>query len=210
MTRNEHYLESDFGIPGQSLIQPDKSGSVRIFVAFPLSPETRSPFRLMAENTPPLAGLKWTPQDNLHLTLFFIGETPAENFPEIKFRLSGLFESIQPFQLSFDRVLLTGKISRSRMIWARFHHSDSFSFLHNLIHENVKPFMHHPPEFADPVPHITIARLKKGVDESAISLNFPEEFVLPPITCAEIWQTMREEKGVYYARTAHFEFGNSL
>ena len=70
--------------------------------------------------------------------------------------------------------------------------------------------MHHPPEFADPVPHITIARLKKGVDESAISLNFPEEFVLPPITCAEIWQTMREEKGVYYARTAHFEFGNSL
>ena len=55
--------------------------SIRLFTAVELPAAVKNLLLSLKTNIP---GLRWTSPENLHLTLRFIGEVPAQNLPAIK------------------------------------------------------------------------------------------------------------------------------
>jgi 2'-5' RNA ligase len=80
---------------------------LRTFIAIELPTEIRqylfqSGQRMMAE-TPPKA-VRWVASENMHLTLRFLGDTPADKLPAISAELEAIANQFPPFSLHLDQL----------------------------------------------------------------------------------------------------------
>lgn len=72
----------------------------RLFIAIPLGGEALSHLTDLLLEAPEVPGVKWTRAVQLHLTLLFMGPTPAERVPELAAALRGLSARHRAFELS--------------------------------------------------------------------------------------------------------------
>src|SRR5436190_4874871 len=98
----------------------------RIFVAFPVTSVIAEELKIIRVQNNLLTGIRWTPSQNLHLTIFFLGEVPEENVSSISVVISAALIKTKPFSIEFDRITLAGKPKHGGMIWARFHKNDFY------------------------------------------------------------------------------------
>ena len=173
---------------------------IRIFVACPPPGELLDLYTSYISHFQNIAGLRWTRRDNLHLTLFFIGEIEEENLNFVIEQIGAIRLSFNPFVLEFEKISYRGKAHKPGMIWAQYQKADTFSELSALIHRSVSKYMTIVPSHSDPIPHITLARLKKGAVIDAVRLNeivFPSQLKVDKI---ELWMTVQSQDGVVYKR----------
>src|SRR5687768_13225665 len=85
----------------------------RLFVALMPPPVVRAELAALAR---PLAGVRWTPEDNLHLTLRFIGETDAEKSGRLARSLNRV--RVEPFLLPVGGVGLFPTRGTAKVLWA--------------------------------------------------------------------------------------------
>jgi 2'-5' RNA ligase len=169
---------------------------IRVFVAFPLRNDLAN-FYLETGRRNRIQGVRWTPEDNLHITLFFIGEILEENLEKVKNSLAEIFLNQNSFSLNFESVTFAGK--KKSMIWGKFSENPEFKLLSEKIFSGVKEFMTIEMIHSDPVPHCTIARINKGTDLSLVDLNVAKtEQKTVEINLAELWQTVQTREGVRY------------
>jgi 2'-5' RNA ligase len=108
----------------------------------------------------PLQGRK-TRYENLHLTLAFLGQQPADRLP----LLASILEQLprQPITLTVDRI---GYFTRKKIAWAGIHSTPPALA---LLHEQLNGMLaQHAISFDDQVafrPHITLARDAEQPDE---------------------------------------------
>ncbi len=86
---------------------------MRLFVALDLPWELRE--RLMALSGHGIPGARWVPAENYHLTLRFIGETPAWQAEEIDLALAGL--KARGFPLTMTGLGTFSKGGRATALW---------------------------------------------------------------------------------------------
>jgi RNA 2',3'-cyclic 3'-phosphodiesterase len=86
--------------------------SERLFIALTLPPPVRDTLAALAE---PLHGVNWTPPENLHLTLRFLGEVPADRIDSIVERLAGV--KVEPFILPVEGVGTFPPKRPPRVLW---------------------------------------------------------------------------------------------
>lgn len=175
-----------------------KQKHIRIFVAFPLIKDLLDLYSDYILNFRNIPGLRWTKRENLHLTLFFIGEIEESNLPHVIEQIKILRESFKPFLLEFEKISYRGKAHKPGMIWAQYQKAESFNELSQVIYKSVSGFMTINPQYLDPIPHVTLARLKKDVDLSSVranELNFP---ALLKVDKMELWMTVQTVDGVVY------------
>lgn len=178
----------------------------RIFVAIPVSDSIRRELYNVQQSLPVFAGLRKTPQENFHITLFFIGEVEEVSIPEIIRLLSGYFRNVAPFTLNFSDFSYAGNPHRPSMIWTRFEKSEIFSTLHSGCKEICTSYMTIHPIERDPVPHITLARLRNRNRKDEM-IELPNTTIqLPRVSFSELWQTEHTAKDVWYRRLAIFLF----
>ncbi len=137
----------------------------RLFIGIPAqTPEIKKLLDLSLK--PSLKFPRWTPFDNLHVTLLFLGNVPPSLFPSIKSAFNQT--PFTPFTLTFSR-LLYAPLRKPRMIWLQAEEHKAFYSLQNKLYENISPLL---PELPPPKPkiHITLARFRSKP-------KFPE---LPP------------------------------
>jgi RNA 2',3'-cyclic 3'-phosphodiesterase len=177
---------------------------IRIFLATPLPPAWSESFLEISKKNSILEKIRWTPPDNLHITLFFIGEVEESNLENILSELEKLFEAQKSFILEFENVELRGKKSHPSMLWGKFRKSEMFSQLSEKIFHSVKEFMTIDVVHNDPIPHCTLARIKPGANTDLINLKIgvPEKFI--SIHAAELWKTVQSKEGVRYERLQHW------
>lgn len=165
----------------------------RLFVALPIGKQLLSAIirvKLLNEH---LEGVRWTPLANLHLTLFFLGEVNPIHVPEI----IKLINEVQPekFQISFNSFSLEGgRPKHPSMIWAKFNRHPGFTALSLKLRKAFEPFISEPMKFAEPIPHITVARIK-NVQEFILDVPMNEPFI---VNGMELWQSVRTSTGVTY------------
>jgi 2'-5' RNA ligase len=181
---------------------------VRVFVAVPVQPAQAEELKQIQLQNNSLRGIRWTPLSNLHITVFFLGEVQEENISSISKKIKVIAHTTSPFNIQFEKITTEGKIKRSGMIWARFYKNKDFSLLANTVSESVKSFLAPRSAIADPVPHITLARLKVKAEYEKINLFFKENFSIPEITFCELWQTIHTKDGVLYKSLERFDFLN--
>jgi 2'-5' RNA ligase len=87
--------------------------TARLFVALVPPPTVQTELVAVAE---PLAGTRWTPPENIHLTLRFIGETDPEKQARFEEALQRV--RVEPFVLPVGRIgTFTGR-GPARVLWA--------------------------------------------------------------------------------------------
>lgn len=94
------------------------------------------------------------------------------------------------------------------MIWAQFCLNKDFTALAHQIADVCQPYLlERSKHYPQPVPHITIARMKQASN----SMNIKTHTVLPNFMAqqAELWLSESGAKGVVYTPLATFSFSKS-
>ena len=129
---------------------------IRLFVAIELPEPVRQRLADLGHGVP---GARWTPADNMHLTLRFIGEVEEEVGDDIDVALAGV--RAPGFALAFERLDSFGSKERARSIWAGIIANPALEHLQAKI-ESALVRAGLPPEGRKFVPHVTLARLRSA------------------------------------------------
>jgi len=144
----------------------------RLFIAIPLGEDVKRTLRAYRDDYPRLKA-KWSAEENLHITLYFCGDTDESKIPELMKKLENV--KFNPFPIEFQGVRFVPANSKPpRMLWAVFKENEDFTRLVREIYHTAKSF----PDKAEipqtpPQPHITLARLRDSRAAAGITLNQP-------------------------------------
>lgn len=140
----------------------------RLFIAAPLTTETISRFAEWKKQAGYHPLLRYLPDINLHITLCFMGDTPADLLPQITGRLRKLASETSSVKVNFDRYCLA-PARNPYMIWAKFESNPDFTALFFRVHEAMEMNI----AKIKPVPHVTLARYKGvlAIDPELLSVS---------------------------------------
>ncbi len=111
-----------------------------------------------------VAGVRWQTEDQLHITLRFIGEVDRHAASDIAAALSSV--SHPPFEVSLNGIGTFDKRRQPATLWAGLAPHDPLKALHKKVdHACVRAGL--PPEGRAYHPHITLARSKRGFGNGA-------------------------------------------
>ena len=149
----------------------------RLFVAILPPPVVRGEVAALAT---PLSGLRWTPAENIHLTLRFIGECPPEKQEKFAGALGRVH--VEPFILPVGGVGLFPTRGAAKVVWAGV--GGGHPRLHQLRKQVDEALLTVDSGLAMPGfhAHFTVARPEPGVDPKALArfLETHAQFEAPP------------------------------
>jgi 2'-5' RNA ligase len=138
---------------------------VRLFVAIELDAAVRSRAAALAEGLRlrlgPRVIARWVPADNLHITIWFIGEVPDDRAAAILSAIDRPFD-VAPFDLHIAGFGAFPRSGAPRVFWLGVQAGgESLARLHRELSERLRP-LGIEPERRPYSAHLTIARVKPG------------------------------------------------
>lgn len=130
----------------------------RLFVGIPLSSQLRKRLTQEMETWPKEAVLR-TMEDNLHVTLFFLGFVQEEEVGEMCKKVGEVCQDIESFELSFTEMKLMDSEESPKMIWLTGEPSEELRLLLQKIEQVFSSFIREKKIYR---PHITLAKIKKS------------------------------------------------
>ncbi|MFD2514394.1 RNA 2',3'-cyclic phosphodiesterase [Pontibacter locisalis] len=160
--------------------------SIRLFVAATLPENLKEKLQeqLQRFHHP---NLRMIPAQNLHLTLYFIGNVPHEKLAEIKQVLQETAKRHQSFTLYHEQTEAGPNKKKPRLIWARFSAHTAFEELTQDLTQQLSTDSSSPKK---PIPHITLARFRKDKpapkDLPAVQFDHP---VILTVDTISLWHS---------------------
>lgn len=127
----------------------------RLFFAIPVPIKIRKQL-LSAFPQKNFQGIRFTPEENIHITAHFLGATPDEKIPGIIQAAKEISLSASPIEFKFDSVKAVFKDKKPVMIWIQFEENAAFE---NLCLKFREAFP--TDEKRKPLPHLTLARIRQ-------------------------------------------------
>lgn len=127
---------------------------IRLFIGLALPAETRRRLTALQAGIPQA---HWSPEDNLHLTLRFIGEVAEPDADALHDQLARITAPAFTLTLAGCGAFSSGH--RARTLWIGVEPHPSLLLLHDKI-ESAALRAGQPPESRKYQPHITLARLR--------------------------------------------------
>lgn len=159
---------------------------------------------------------KWVEVENLHLTVQFLGNAPAEQVPAIVSVLHCSVEGIPSFSLALEGVGVFPSVERPRVLWVGVSGETALLFrLHRRVQEEVD-LLGYEAEKRRFSPHLTLARLKSLIGfpalwEMAASLGERYgKFGLVKFSSVELMQSELEPKGPKYSILARIPLSDGF
>ncbi len=137
---------------------------MRLFVGLDLPWHLRERLAVLANAG--IAGARWVPTENYHLTLRFIGETPGHRAEDIDLALAGL--KARGFSLTLSGVGTFSKAGRSTALWVGVERNPQLDHLQNKI-ETALQRCGLDAERRRFQPHVTLARLDNAAEAKVVS-----------------------------------------
>lgn len=160
--------------------------SIRLFIAAPIPVALKGYLQAQAARYSHEA-VRQVPAENLHLTLYFIGNIAKDKLPGIQKVCAHMASQFAPFLLPLEAIEPGPKPRAPRLIWARLAPSDAFARLSKGLAQALSPV---PPPVRSPIPHITLARFRKDkpAPPGLVPLN-PESSYTLPVNEIAIWHS---------------------
>jgi 2'-5' RNA ligase len=178
----------------------------RLFVAVPLPEAVKAQLRELA--LPYLEeNLRWVPDQNLHLTLLFLGPTPTSDLPLLTGKLATLAAAFSPFQLDLQELSPGPKLSAPRLIWARFKDSAPFNQLSTAVAQDLQPGNQVPHSF---IPHVTVARYPKSNAPRDLRAVPVSEKLIFEVDRLELWRSELASPHPVYSSLQSFPFSKAV
>lgn len=174
----------------------------RIFIAIPVPTEIPTYLEQLEEDNKHISGIKWMRFNNLHLTIYFIGNIKAEDFEKVLNTVRLTIKSHKIIVLDFENISFA-PTQNPKMIWARFYKNINFTQLVNSLHEALKSII--PKDkyyYKEPIPHITLARFHPIKEFEKIKIGRPLELSQIEIISCDIMESIPSPTGVTYIKAA--------
>ena len=139
---------------------------MRLFAGVAIPPAVVSRIEAAVRELKPSARLKWSPPENLHITVRFIGEWPDERLAGIQSALARC-RKLGPFTIDVSRFGFLPNPHRPRIFFAGVHAGPELAMLAKSADEALDT-AGSPSESRAYSPHITLARIK---DENIVALR---------------------------------------
>lgn len=134
---------------------------MRLFTAIDPSAEVLLRLERLMSILRPEALIKWSPVDNLHVTIKFIGEWPESRLEELNEALTSLLPR-EPFEAEVKELGWFPNERSPRILWAGVHGGDALLDLARDTDECLAK-LGIPEEDRPFSPHLTLARMKNPV-----------------------------------------------
>lgn len=177
----------------------------RLFIAIPL-PDQLVDFFSEYKAQYQAHNVRWTKQENLHITVYFLGWINEKITLKLISNLKDTFLGIQPFELTFKEISFAPPGKPPRMIWAVFNDSRSYTDLALKISNAVRKFIK-SDVMLKPIPHVTLARFKNGMALFNLKTVKPSEKSFQVSSCT-LMESKLSPKGPTYSIIETFNFKN--
>jgi len=151
---------------------------VRLFLAIDLDNETL--FKLstaMGELQKIFPEARWCKQNALHLTLKFFGTIPLLSVVEIGNAVNSVVKKMSPIHFKTQGIGGFPSLENPRVLWAGVTNGkEKINFLARRLSEELERY-NFIPERKKFVPHITLARFKRGGKLSEDKIEIPNKIV---------------------------------
>lgn len=131
---------------------------MRLFVAVDLPPDVKAAAGTVIERLRPVAPeAKWVPEENLHVTIAFLGETPLVE--EISAAVDSAAASLRPFSSALNGLGTFPSARRARVVWLALDGEPGYGAVAAAVWRELRP-LGFEPEGRAFAAHLTIARLR--------------------------------------------------
>lgn len=193
----------------------------RLFLSLPVPAKLATPLaRTLHYFENAEAGLRWTPVENLHITLFFFGAVDEQYVEPLCDAIRAVVSATPAVELAYECITfaLPGRVPR--MIWAEFISTPEYQRLVERIALIGVELLHLDPAKKDLIPHVTLGRIKNpeniSVDdinqvtglEQAVGIK-KEELAPFFITYCELLESRLAPQGPVYSLVERFQFSVS-
>ncbi|MDQ4087843.1 MAG: RNA 2',3'-cyclic phosphodiesterase [Pseudomonadota bacterium] len=175
----------------------------RLFVAIRPPEPIR---RLLLHAMGGISGARWQSDDQIHLTLRFIGETDRHQADDIHAALGGIHQ--RPFEVAIDGIGTFNRRGQPETVWAGVTPHEPLKALHKKVDQAIAR-VGIPPDQRAYAPHITLARLKRssgsvrGLIEQAGGLR-SEPFL---VNAFALYESKLTPEGAVYTAVARYPLG---
>ncbi|PKV63254.1 RNA 2',3'-cyclic phosphodiesterase [Pontibacter ramchanderi] len=160
--------------------------TTRLFIAAPL-PDTLKQYLTEQANRYRHEAIRQVPVDNLHLTLYFIGNVPVGELATIQDVTAHMARQFAPFTLQLEAIEPGPKPRSPRLIWARFKNHDAFAQLSSSLTQALSD---QPPLSREPKPHVTLARFRKDRPvPHDLEIHYPDAPVTLEVNEIAVWHS---------------------
>lgn len=146
------------------------------------------------------ASLKIVDPEIMHLTLRFLGEIPQATVDRVKEAMDGL--RFQPFEVEFSGLGAFPNLKRINVVWVGITRGEEQ--LNEIFHQ-LEPKLRQiglPPDNKGFSPHMTIARVKSGLNRGALAEYVEsmreQEFGKMPVKAVRLKKSTLTPKGPIY------------
>lgn len=143
-------------------MNPASTETIRTFIAIDLPVELKREIAGIQKRLRPFfdkARVSWVRLDNMHLTLRFIGDVPANDISTI-IRAGEMLRCIPAFEIYMNGMGFFPNVRKPRVLWCGYDDSTSLTGTQALVEKTVAQ-SGFPAEEKPFVPHITLARIKE-------------------------------------------------
>lgn len=148
--------------------------------------------------------IRFLPEQNLHLTLYFIGNVPLTQLPHIQQQVRQAVAQQQLFILDLDCLEPGPKPKSPRLVWARFKPSLPFERLSRQLTPA-------PVREQKAIPHITLARFRKDMPKpTSLPPVYPEQPLQLAVDSVALWQSELASPHPVYTVLENYPLGQNL
>ena len=143
----------------------DEPSILRLFIAVELPANVRQHLAGVADDLRGmgLERLRWVRPENIHITLKFLGETPAERQPQIEDALRAAAEGVAPHELTLGELGKFGGRQNPRVLWVDVRGDlDALKALHKRVDARIVP-LGFPADERPFAAHLTLARVPQDL-----------------------------------------------
>ena len=182
---------------------------LRCFIAIEIPETIKKSIAAIIDNLKK-SDVKWVSEENIHITLQFLGETEESLIPDIK---GALYKILAPYSSFYIKIAGIGSFpsgKRPRVIWVGMEESKPLISLYEDISSEMVKFGYKKEERGF-TPHVTIGRVKSNRNMGEL-LRRLEEFKDPDFPIFEVQniKLMKSElkpSGAKYYTLAEIPFG---
>lgn len=147
----------------------DEAPFRRLFIALDLDDATRRALTALQTRWRTAgADVGWVRPEGLHVTLVFLGETPADRVPEIASRLDAGAAAVPPFEFRVVGWGVFGRSDRPRVLWAGVEAPPALGDLQRALSDSLRA-AGFPLESRPFVPHVTLGRVRSSRGLAALT-----------------------------------------
>jgi len=169
---------------------------MRLFVAVVLPDSLKEALRIYQQEYKSEA-IRFIPEENLHLTLHFLGDTPEPSVPVLLEKLQVVAQRNKAFTLTFQETAPGPQLRSPRLIWTRFREHPDFTSLATDLAQALEAA---PGAHGKFIPHITIARFRKDLPKPQ-NLPVLPDLVIPDLFVQKfsLWKSQLQSPHPHYS-----------